>query len=127
MLSVIDIIAGLLCIVLFYQVLAARIRNFDPAQRRLLRRAFRFRMLCVVVYSLITAYYYQGGDTEMFLYATRDIHSAISNGDISFFDLIFILDGSDDNNPLRHYFILDDTRYPVAGFMSDSGNFMVPK
>lgn len=127
MLGVIDIVAGLLCIFLFSRILAFRIRLLDEHSKRLIRRAFRFRMLCVVLYSLVTAYYYKGGDTEMFLYATRDIYDAWKQGDITLLDLLFTTDGQGDYNPLRYYFEMDNTKYPVEGFMLDVGNFMVPK
>lgn len=127
MLSVFDIVAGLICILLLGRLLIIGIRGFAPEERRIIRKAFGFRIICVIAYSLITAYYYKGGDTEMFFYATRDMQQAISNGDLSIPELIVMEDVKTDDHILSYYFQVDDTKYPVRGFMVDAGNFMVPK
>lgn len=127
MLSTIDIVAGLVCVLLLYRVLVINIRKFGFEERRVIRKAFGFRVICVVVYSLITAYYYEGGDTEMFFHATGDMQKAISNGDLSLGELLLMEDAKTNEHILSYYFQLDDIKYPVRGFMADAGNFMVPK
>ena len=127
MLSYIDIIGGGICFILLWRFLLFRIRSFDPRTRKLFRTAFFFRIICAIVFSLITAYYYGGGDTEMFFYATRDIYDALKHGDISIPELIATTDASDANTILHYYFEMDDSKYPVGGFMYGSGNFLVPK
>lgn len=126
MLSFVDILGGGLCLIILSIVLNNRLNKYDSLHRRYLRRAFNFRMFCAVAFSLITAYYYKGGDTEMFLYATRDMYTALQEGTISLADLFF-MENAQDDEPLFYYFDIDDSKYPVSGFMRDSGNFMVPK
>lgn len=126
MLSIVDVLGGGLCFLLLSIILSQKLRKYDDLTRSYFRRAFYFRVFCAVAYSLISAFYYQGGDTEMFLYATRDIHLALKNGDISLTDIFFMTSAQDDE-PLFYYFDIDDSKYPVSGFMRDSGNFMVPK
>jgi hypothetical protein len=126
MLSFVDILGGGLCLLLLLIILRAKLRKYDELTRSFFQRAFLFRIFCAIAFSLITAYYYKGGDTEMFLYATRDIHAALQDGTISLADLFFMENALDDD-PLFYYFDIDDSKYPVSGFMRDSGNFMVPK
>lgn len=126
MLSALDIVAGLLCFILLDRFLVWKIGKYDPNTRKLFRRAFLFRMFCAVAFSLVTAYYYKGGDTEMFLYATRDMHAALKDGAITLPELFF-MEKTMDEDPLFYYFDIDDSKYPVSGFMRHSGNFMVPK
>lgn len=126
MLSIIDVFSATLCFIILDRFLAFRIKKYEPSWRRLFRRAFRFRMFCAVAFSLITAYYYKGGDTEMFLYAMRDMKAAMQAGDLSLHEL-FYMDKNDENHPLSVYFDQDDTKYPVWGFMRSASNFTVPK
>lgn len=126
MLSLFDIIGSLLCIGLLWIILSIRLKKYDLAHRRLFVKAFRFKILCSVVYTLITAYYYRGGDTEMFFYAVRDMHQAINANDLDLKELLF-MEKVADNHPLAYHFQMDNTKYPVIGFMHHAGNFMVPK
>ncbi len=126
MLSFVDILGGGLCLILLLIILRAKLRKYDELTQSFFRRAFYFRIFCAVAFSLITAYYYKGGDTEMFLYATRDLYAALQDGTISLADLFF-MENALDEDPLFYYFDIDDSKYPVSGFMRDSGNFMVPK
>jgi hypothetical protein len=126
MLSVIDIFAAILCFILLDRFLAFRIKKYDAEKQRLYRRSFRFRMFCSVIFSLITAYYYKGGDSEMFFYAVKDMGEAVKAGDLSFSEL-FQMEYAEDGHPLSFYFEQDDSKYPVIGFMRNPGNFSVPK
>ena len=126
MLSYIDIFAGLICLLLLSWLCRLMIRKEAPLTKSTYRSAFRFRMFCVVAYALITAFYYRGGDTEMFLYATRDMQAAFKAGDMGLLELASI-ESTEEGDLLYYYFDLDDTKYPVSGFMRHSGNFMVPK
>src|SRR5690606_6691389 len=96
------------------------------SHRRLFINAFRFKIICSVLFTLITAYYYKGGDSEMFFFAVRDMQQALSAKNLTLQQLLF-MEKVDDNHPLAYYFQLDNTKYPVIGFMHHSGNFMVPK
>lgn len=126
MLSAFDILGGGLCLIFLLIIIYQKTRKYDPQIRGFFIRAFYFRVFCAVAFSLITAYYYKGGDSEMFLYATRDMKSAFQNGDLSLTDLL-LMENAQDEDPLFYYFDIDDSKYPVSGFMRHSGNFMVPK
>lgn len=126
MLSVFDIVIGLLLFILLDRILVWSIKKYDLVDRKLFRTAFRFRIFYAVCYALIAAYYYKGGDTEMFLYGVRDMQAAVKSGSVSILDILTI-ENSTQNDELAYYFDIDESIYPVAGFMRHSSNFMVPK
>ncbi len=126
MLSVFDILGSALCILVLWLILSSRIRKYPLSQRKLFINAFRFKIFCSVIFALITAYYYKGGDSEMFLYAVRDMQQAMGANELSVPDL-FLMEKVDEQHPLAYYFQQDLTKYYVIGFMRHSGNFMVPK
>jgi len=83
-------------------------------------------MICSILFALITAYYYKGGDTEMFLFAVRDMKTAIQEKQLSLGDLLF-MEKVSDTHPLAYYFQQDISKYYVIGFMQHGANFIVPK
>jgi len=121
-----DILMGLITFVLLDRFLSWTTKGHDESSRKFFHQAFRFRMICAVLFSLITAYYYKGGDTEMFLYGLRDMREAIRSGSVSIMDIL-LTENSYQNETLAYYFDIDGSIYPVAGFMHHASNFMVPK
>src|SRR5436190_18973379 len=83
-------------------------------------------MFCAVAFTVVTAFYYGGGDSEMFFYSVKDMRQAIANNDLSYWDLLK-MENADQDSPLAFYFEQDNTKYPVSGFMRSSSNFLVPK
>lgn len=126
MLTVYDIIGASLCLLLLWLVFSNVTKKYTPVNRKLFRSAFRFKVVCTILFALITAYYYKGGDSEMFLYAVRDMHLAVSEKSVSISDIL-LTDRVEDTHPLSYFFQQDNTLYPVAGFMRHSSNFLVPK
>lgn len=126
MLSVFDILGGALCLLVFGLIFNIKVKKYPARERKLFRRAFFFKIVCSIIFALISAYYYKGGDTEMYLYATRDVKAAIQSNDLALRDLL-LMEKSRDNHPISYYFLMDNTKYPVYGFMQSAGNFMVPK
>ena len=88
--------------------------------------AFKLKMLCSLAFTLVTAYYYGGGDSEMFFYAVKDIRRAMSADDLGLWEFLK-MESTDNMSSLAYYFEVDDTKYPVSGFMRSSSNFLVPK
>lgn len=126
MLSVFDIAIGLILFILLDRILNRSIRKNDLIDQKLFRIAFRFRIFYAVSYALIAAYYYKGGDTEMFLYGVRDMQAAVKSGSVSVLDIL-LTENSTQSDELAYFFDIDESIYPVAGFMRHSSNFMVPK
>lgn len=126
MVTVYDIIIAPFCIFLLWLILAARLKKYDKSTARLFTNAFKFKIFCAIAFTLVTAFYYGGGDSEMFFYAVKDMRQAISNNDLTYWDLAK-MESTDEYSSLAYYFELDDTKYPVYGFMRSSSNFLVPK
>src|SRR5688572_27086568 len=107
-------------------VLISRLKKYDRAMASVFKKAFWFKIFCALAFTLVTAFYYGGGDSEMFFYAVKDMRQAIANDDLSYWELL-MMEKTDANSPLAYYFELDDSKYPVSGFMRSSSNFLVPK
>jgi hypothetical protein len=121
-----DIIIAPFCIFLLWLIFTIRTRKYDRSTARIFGKAFRFKMFCSLAFTLVTAFYYGGGDSEMFYYAVKDMRLALSNDDLTYWEL-FKMESTEEFNSLAYYFELDDTKYPVSGFMRSSSNFLVPK
>ena len=126
MFTVYDIVIAPFCIVLLWLFFAARVKKYDKPTAKLFVKAFKFKMFCAVAFTLVTAFYYGGGDSEMFFYSVKDMRQAIANNDLSYWDLLK-MESADQDSPLAFYFEQDNTKYPVSGFMRSSSNFLVPK
>ena len=121
-----DIVIAPFCIFLLWLIAISRFKKYDRATAKLFANAFKFKIFCAIAFTVVTAFYYGGGDSEMFFYAVKDMRQAIANDDLTYLELIK-MDKTDDNSTLAYYFELDDIKYPVAGFMRSSSNFLVPK
>ena len=121
-----DIIIAPFCIFLLWLVAVSRTKKYDRLTAKLFLNAFKFKIFCAVAFTFVTAFYYGGGDSEMFFYAVKDMRQAIADDDLTYGQLLK-MESTDENSPLAYYFELDDIKYPVAGFMRSSSNFLVPK
>ena len=126
MFTVYDIVIAPFCILLLWLFFSARLKKYDKPTAKLFIKAFRFKMFCAVAFTLVTAFYYGGGDSEMFFYSVKDMRQAISANDLSYWDLLK-MQSTDEYSSLSFYFEQDNTKYPVSGFMRSSSNFLVPK
>jgi hypothetical protein len=124
--TVYDIVIAPFCIFLLWLFFSARLKKYDKATAKLFIKAFRFKMFCSVAFTLVTAFYYGGGDSEMFFYSVKDMRQAIAVNDLSYWELLK-MQSADEYSPLAFHFEQDNTKYPVAGFMRSSSNFLVPK
>lgn len=126
MLTVYDIVVAPLCILLLWLFFSARLKKYDKATAKLFIKAFRFKIFCSVAFTLVTAFYYGGGDSEMFFYSVKDMRQAIAVNDLSYWELLK-MQSTDEYSPLAFHFEQDNMKYPVSGFMRSSSNFLVPK
>lgn len=126
MLTPYDIVIAPFCILLLWLIFATRLKKYDKATAKTLTNAFKFKLFCAFAFTLIIAFYYRGGDSEMFFYCTKDMRQAIVNNDITIWEL-FKMQRTDENSRLAYYFESDDTKYPVVGYMHSPSNFLVPK
>jgi len=124
--TVYDIVVAPFCILLLWLFFSARVKKYDKPTAKLFIKAFKFKMFCAVAFTLVTAFYYGGGDSEMFFYSVKDMRQAIAADDLSYWELLK-MESAGDYSSLAFYFEQDNTKYPVSGFMRSSSNFLVPK
>lgn len=126
MLNIYDIVIAPFCVFLLWVFFSARLSKYDQRTKKLFKNALKFKIFCSLIFALVAAFYYGGGDSEMFFYSMKDMRQAIAANDLSFFELL-TMDKMDENTPLSFYFEQDNTKYPVYGFMRSSSNFLIPK
>ncbi len=68
--------AVLLC---FFILKAHAKKQPDPEIRSLYFRAFNFKVICVVFFTLLTEFYFKGGDTALFYQAAKDLRAAVQD------------------------------------------------
>ncbi len=122
-----DVFAGPLCLVLLMMAFSVIVRKYkDDKIKRLLLRAFYFKMFCTIAYTFLNSYYYRGGDTEMYYQCAQFLRNAVLD-DTDNFTKIYMTKAINVKTTLMNYFLYVDSPYPVFEAMHDPGNFMVPK
>lgn len=113
-----------LCLILLYYFLKSRAnRQKDPKIRQLYFRAFYFKVIAVILFTLITEFYFKGGDTALFYQATKDLRAAIADNPANFWEVIkthkLII-----KSPLFDYFYYDGYEYDLTwNYMISAANF----
>lgn len=126
--SVNDFFLVPLCLILMYAIVRNRVNSCpDENIKQYYYRAFYFKIFCVIAYSIITAYYFGGGDTALFYQAIQDFRAALAD-DFDFFPYIITSSKLDDANPLSPYFMFDNYVGDITyNYMRVAGNFFVPR
>jgi hypothetical protein len=95
--------------------------------RALYFRAFYFKIICVFAFTILTEFYFKGGDTSLFYQATQDMRAAIKDNPDNF----WIALGTSKltiKNPLFDYFYFDNYQYDITyNYMFSTANFFPPK
>ncbi|MBI5370440.1 MAG: hypothetical protein HZA79_00290 [Sphingobacteriales bacterium] len=123
-----DIILFPLCFILFFSIIRYKAnRQTDPAIRKLYYRAFYFKTIGVLLFTLITAFYFKGGDTNLFYQASKDLRTAIDD-DLDNAWLILNTVKLTGNHPLFNYFYYDNFDQDITyGYMITTSNFLPGK
>src|SRR5262245_3974317 len=126
--SVNDFFLVPLCLLLMYAIVRWRAsRHRDNNIKKLYFRAFYFRVVCVFAYTLITVYYFVGGDTALYFQAIQDLRSALLD-DFGHFSTIVGSVNLDYANPLSPYFLYDNYIADLTyNYMQSPGNFFIPR
>jgi hypothetical protein len=123
-----DILLFPVCVVIFYYILRTRAkRNPDPKIRSLYYKAFYFKVICVLASTLITEFYFKGGDTGLYYQAMKDMRAAIADDPAN---LLVSLTASkvSPTSPLFNYFYYDNYEFDVTyNYMVSAHNFLPPK
>ena len=126
--SVNDFFLVPLCFVLMYAIIRNRATACkDPSIRKYYFQVFYFRIVCVFAFTLITEFYFGGGDTSLYYQGIEDLRAALQD-DFSHFSDIIVSSKLDPANPLAPYFLFDNYAYDFTyNYMVVPGNFFVPR
>ncbi len=126
--SMTDIFWFPVCLLVLFYILKKRADNYrDPWLRQLYYRAFAFKVICVIAFTLITAFYFKGGDTALYYQASKDMRAAIADNPEN---LWVLLKSSklDWDSPLFNFFLYDNYSGDITyAYMLASNNFLPPK
>jgi hypothetical protein len=90
-------------------------------------RAFYFKILCVFGFTILTQFYFKGGDTALFFQATKDLRTAIADKSENFW-LIWQTQKVTFKSPLFDYFYYDGYTGDLTwNYMLSAANFYPPK
>lgn len=122
-----DFTWGPITFVALLMVLSVIISKYkNERDKRLFLQAFYVKMIASVLFTLVTAFYYGGGDTEMYYHSAIDLQRAVSDNFDNFWK-IYTTKVINVKTDLMYYFIFDGSRYPTFEAMHGISNFLVPK
>lgn len=123
-----DIFLFPLCyLVLFFIIRTKANRVPDRRIRSLYFAGFYFKTLSVFGFTLITHFYFRGGDTNLFYQASKDLRTAI-DFDISHIWTVLVTNKIDADHPLAPFFIYDNFEQDITyNYMISATNFMPGK
>lgn len=126
--SIYDPLVVPLCFFLLWMILRSRAnKRQDPRERKIYYKAFYFKMLSVLVYTLIAEFYFGGGDTNLYFQAVKDLKAALTDN-INLVGHVFTSSTLKDDNPLSPYFLYDNYAYDITyNYMKSPGNFFMPR
>lgn len=111
-------------LIMFFIIKNRAKRNKDPKIQRLYFRAFYFKLICVFAFTLLTEFYFKGGDTSLFYQATKDIRAAVTENPDNFW-IALKTQKLSLKSPLFDYFYYDNYEYDITyNYMFSVANFM---
>lgn len=123
-----DLMVFPFCLLLLFIIFRNRVNtNKDPRIRKLFYRAFAFKIICVLAFTLLTEFYFKGGDTGLYYQATQDLRAAIKDNPDNFW-LAMETSKLTWKSPLFDYFYYDNYEDDLTyNYMLSRANFTAPK
>jgi heme/copper-type cytochrome/quinol oxidase subunit 2 len=123
-----DVILFPVAFAIFYFIIRARAnRQKEERLKRLYFRAFYFKVICVIAFTLITQFYFKGGDTTLYYSAAKDLKAAIDDNQDNI-SLIINTSKLTIDHPLTPYFYYDNNEYDITyNYMISASNFFPGK
>ncbi len=123
-----DLLIFPVCFLILFFVLRNRAnRHKDNNIKMLYYRAFYFKLICVFAFTILTEFYFKGGDTSLYYQATQDIREAVKGNSDNLW-LALRTQKLTYKSPLFDYFYydgyVDDLTY---NYMFSAANFFPPK
>ncbi|MBK7562729.1 MAG: hypothetical protein IPI68_14825 [Chitinophagaceae bacterium] len=90
-------------------------------------RAFYFKMICVFAFTLLTEFYFKGGDTSLYYQATKDLRAAVAENPDNLW-VALTTQKLTYKSPLFDFFYYDGYEYDITyNYMYSAANFTSPK
>jgi hypothetical protein len=126
--SVNDIFLVPICLLVLLGILYLRARRCpDPKVKRLYYAAFWFKAFFTIAYTLISEFYFGGGDTSLYLHSTRYLRQAIDD-DFGMIGVTLKSLALTEHNPLSPYFLYGEYGGGISYYyMLSPGNFFIPR
>ena len=127
--SLIDLAIFPACFLILFLIIRTKANSYksDPKIQSLYFRAFKFKMICVIMFVILTQFYFKGGDTGLYYQATQDLRAAVK-GNRDNFQLILESPKLTYKSPLFDYFYYDGyTGDLTYNYMLAQPNFTIPK
>ncbi len=122
-----DVFLVPLCLVILFAIIRAMAKKQDPEVRKIYIKAFYFKVICVLAYTLVTEFYFKGGDTGLYYQGVLDLRTAV-NDDFDHLGRIIGSSKLDMNNPIAPYFLYDNYADDYTyNYMVSPSNFFVPR
>ena len=123
-----DLLIFPLCFLIMYFIIKGRASSYrDLRMQKLYYRAFYFKLVGVFAFTLLTEFYFRGGDTAMYYQATKDLRAAIADKPDNFW-LIWQTQEVTFKSPLFDYFFYDGYEGDLTwNYMLSAANFFPPK
>jgi len=117
-----------LCLIIFYAIIRNRAHACkDESIRKYYYRFFYFKIFCVFAYTIVTEFYFNGGDTALYYQGIQDLRAALAD-DFSHFADVVSTSKLDQSNPLAPYFLFDNYVNDLTyNYMVVPSNFFVPR
>jgi hypothetical protein len=122
-----DFFLAPLCFIVLLMIFSVVVKKYkNDTHKQLFLKAFYLKMFMTLLYTAVMAFYYKGGDTEMYYECTQNLRQAVMDNSDNFW-LIYNTKVINVKTPLMDYFIYNDSIYPNFEAMHSAGNFFVPK
>jgi hypothetical protein len=117
-----------ICYLVLFLILRSRAnRQKEEHIRKLYYKAFYFKVICVLLFTLITEFYFGGGDTGLYYQGAKDLRAAVADN----FDNFWLIPGTyklTPESPLFPYFYYDNYADDITyAYMVSPTNFFPPK
>ena len=116
------------CFLILFFIIRAKAKKYkDERIKMLYFRAFYFKLICVLAFTLLTEFYFKGGDTGLFYQATKNLRAAIADNPNNFW-VALESQKLTYKSPLFDYFYYDNYEFDLTyNYMFASANFFPGK
>ncbi|MET0636021.1 MAG: hypothetical protein ABWZ25_08320 [Chitinophagaceae bacterium] len=122
-----DLLFVPICLILLFAIIRFKAKKQPDHICRLYYKAFFYKTFFVFAFTLITEYYFKGGDTGLYYQGVTDLRNSVKDNFGHISDILFSLKLTS-NSPLFPYFFYDNYVDDItANYMISPSNFFIPR